>query len=251
MGCRNLVVSDVDGTLLGDDDALARLRDWHQAHAHQVTLVYSSGRFYRSVLESIETTLLPAPTAIIGGVGTDVHLFGQTAPLADWHRTFERWNAERARAALGKYSELVPQPEEFQSPHKLSYYAYDLTDDFLENLKETLREAVCDANVVYSSQRDLDILPAGANKGTAAAFLAAQLGFAAEEVIVCGDSGNDLAMFQQLHFRGVVVGNAHPELKSLNSDRVYQAQACFAAGVLEGLWHWQERSAEFPTWNSA
>ena len=44
-------------------------------------------------------------------------------------------------------------------------------------------------------------------------------------------------MFEQ-GFRGIVVGNAHPELKALNGSDIYQAEGEFAWGVLEGLEHW-------------
>jgi sucrose-6F-phosphate phosphohydrolase len=235
---RNLVVSDVDGTLLGDDAALAELRRWYDERRDALTLVYSSGRFYHSVLESIRTTLLPEPAAVIGGVGTDVHFFGEEVPLRAWHDGFEGWDPPGVRAVLAAYRELVPQPEHLQSDYKLSYYGHDLSPAFIEHLQTQLQYRGYQVHVVYSSQRDLDVLPHGANKGTAAVFIAEQLGFRGEDVIVCGDSGNDLAMFEQPAVRGVVVANAHAELKALRSERVYHAARSYAGGVLEGLRHW-------------
>ena len=94
-----------------------------------------------------------------------------------------------------------------------------------------------EVQVIYSSRRDLDVLPVGVDKGSAAARLASQFGFLTRDVIVAGDTGNDAAMF--LHgFRGIVVGNAHVELKSLQSPEVYQSNSSYADGVLEGLQHW-------------
>jgi hydroxymethylpyrimidine pyrophosphatase-like HAD family hydrolase len=62
-----------------------------------------------------------------------------------------------------------------------------------------------------------------------------------EAVIVCGDTRNDAAMFQQ-GFRGVIVSNAHDDLKRLARDkRVYLARQPHAAGVLEGLLYWSLR----------
>ena len=55
-----------------------------------------------------------------------------------------------------------------------------------------------------------------------------------ERVVVSGDTGNDLAMFQ-IGCRGIVVGNAHAELRQLDSEHIYQAEAGHAFGVLEGL----------------
>lgn len=238
MDRRKLVVSDVDGTLLGDDAALAEFRQWYDQRRESLTLVYSSGRFYHSVLESIRSTLLPEPAAVIGGVGTDVHLFGEEVPLPFWHDHFQGWDPSGVRAVMAAFAELEPQPEHLQSDYKLSYYGYDLSPAFLEHLQSQLEYRGYQAQIVYSSQRDLDVLPQGANKGTAAGFIADHLGYRREDVIVCGDSGNDLAMFEQPLVRGVVVANAHSELKALRSERVYHAARSYAAGVLEGLQHW-------------
>lgn len=238
MDRRKLVVSDVDGTLLGDDAALAEFRQWYDQRRESLTLVYSSGRFYHSVLQSIRQTLLPEPAAIIGGVGTDVHLYDHDAPLGEWHGTFQGWNPQGVRAVLAAFSELQPQPAHLQSNYKLSYYGHDLDSAFIEHLHAELERRGYLANIVYSSQRDLDVLPRGTNKGTAAAFIAQYLEFRQEDMIVCGDSGNDLAMFEQPLVRGVVVANAHAELKMLRSPRIYHAARPFAGGVLEGLQHW-------------
>ena len=81
------------------------------------------------------------------------------------------------------------------------------------------------------------MLPAGIDKGTATAYLAACWNMPSDQVIVCGDTGNDLSMFEH-GFLGVVVGNALPELTALASPRVFQAKQHFAAGVCEGLRHW-------------
>ena len=96
------------------------------------------------------------------------------------------------------------------------------------------------AELVYSSQRDLDVLPLGCNKGTAAEYVAHYLGFESSEVIVCGDSANDIAMFDY-GFAGVVVGNAHPELKALDDPLVYQSTFDYAKGVLDGIRYWLDR----------
>ena len=75
------------------------------------------------------------------------------------------------------------------------------------------------------------------HKGAAAAYLARRWSIDPQRVVVAGDSGNDAAMFH-MGFRGIVVGNARPELRSLVSPDIYHATAEFAAGVLEGLEYW-------------
>jgi sucrose phosphatase-like protein len=238
MEATHLIISDLDGTLLGDDEALRQFGCWASARRQSLRLAYSSGRFVESVRESIKDTPLPEPDAIIGNVGTDIYLYPAGKRLEAWHQHIGvNWDAERARATLRDISGLRPQPDECQSSYKVSYFFEGAQPDDLAHIKRRLKEAGVEAELVYSSNRDLDVLPARANKGTAAAFLARTWEFDPQRVIVCGDSGNDRKMFEH-GFRGIVVANAHDELQRLDGDNIYHARRSFAAGVLEGISHW-------------
>ena len=60
-----------------------------------------------------------------------------------------------------------------------------------------------------------------------------------QDSIVFGDAGNDLDMFTG-STRGVVVGNHSTDMEVLRTfKRVYFSKAPSAAGILEGLRHFQ------------
>lgn len=234
----NLIVSDLDDTLLGDDAALRRFAAWYDEMRPSFRLAYSSGRFFHSIRQSIAETDLPEPDAIIGGVGTEIYDGPAETPLAGWpHLVDQHWDAVAIRAVCAQFAELEPQPAKFQSNFKLSYFGYDLDEAYLARLRQGLEAAGQKASVVYSSDRDLDVLPARTHKGSAAGFLADHWMIDRRRVIVAGDSGNDATMFHE-GFRGIVVGNAKPELRALTGPRIYHAAESYAAGVVEGLDHW-------------
>ncbi len=234
---RSLLISDVDNTLLGDDEALSQFLDWYESTEVRPYLAYCSGRFFPSIWRSILTTKLPQPEVIIGGVGTEIHLAGSGERVAGWPENADSWDRDAIEAALTVHTELEPQPAEFQSEHKISFYGRDLKPAFLAHLRRQLNALGHRVEIVYSSRRDLDVLPSKTNKGSAAAYLARCSGVEPGQVIVCGDSGNDMSLFQQ-GFCGVVVGNAHPELRALSQENIYHATRNYAAGVLDGVQYW-------------
>ena len=207
-------------------------------------LVYASGRRFDSVIESIDATELPEPDVIVAGVGTEVRWFAGGETLPYWHdRLARRWDARGAVRGAGPFRCLAtttggvsigPQGQLSRRPAPgLAVVRHPPRID---------QRRAC-AEVIYSSDRDLDVVPAGAGKGAAATFLAEYWQLPAERVLVSGDSGNDLAMFLR-GFRGIVVANAHPDLKALAGPNVFRSQFAFADGVLDGLRYWLgERAA--------
>jgi sucrose-6F-phosphate phosphohydrolase len=235
----NLLISDLDGTLLGDDASTEVFAMWYANARKHYRLVYSSGRFVESILESIASSALPEPDAIIGGVGTQIYDVAQGREFSMWPPLVIEWNPYIVQSIGEDCAELKLQPSKFNSHYKVSFYGNDLDESFLRHLEERMASEGLSASIVYSSQRDLDLLPLGSNKGAAALYLSRRWKVDPDRTLGAGDSGNDADMFH-VGFRGIVVGNAAPDLKALASPTNYLAENNYAAGVLEGIRYWQK-----------
>lgn len=243
------LASDVDGTLVGDRPALdhlaQRLRKLQDAG--QLFLIFSTGRRLSQVISGVSEEGLPEPDAVVCQVGTEIYsppYREESRPLEAWRQhLLATYRREEALQFLKGIEGLELQPSEFNTELKTSCFLDKCPDPerAAEEIKKRVEPVSDRYQVVWSSGRDLDILPANSGKGKAIKFLIEQHELSADRVVVAGDTGNDATMFE--HFqRGVVVANAQPELlqlaQQLDRDRAFVAASPYAAGVEEGLEHY-------------
>ncbi len=238
MSKKRLFATDLDGTFIGDDDAMFAL--WRQLKERDLIIAFSTGRHLQSI-ESFyaEKKFSGLADVCICMVGTDIHFLGDDGYQLDqaWHSVIsEGWNKEAVEQILSAIPEARMQDVQWQSPFKSSYYLEDKVEQHLQTINEQLEKAGLCAKVVYSAGKFLDLLPIRSGKGEAVKFVAQRLGVEPCDVVTCGDTGNDLDMMRsELGFRGIAVGNAADELKSFKASHVYHASSHFAAGIQEGL----------------
>ncbi len=237
-----LFVSDIDGTLMGDPEALTVLKTaLDETSAEDKPLIcYNSGRLLDDICRLVNDGILPKPDYIISGVGTSLYDFKQETTLKEFTEILEEgWNLPVVNSIMDNlHYEATRQPEHFQDDFKSSWFFPDAKPEQIETIEEELEKAELDVHVVYSSGLHLDILPKWANKGNALRWLLRYLDLKPGETVVAGDSGNDSAMFRVKGVKGIVVGNAQPELfeatKQLPVFSAEPQQIC-ARGVLAGL----------------
>lgn len=240
------VASDVDGTLTGDREALNRLavRLRQKRAAGDLYLILSTGRRLEQVIQGIAEEGLPEPDAVVCQVGTEIYLppyAESSTPMDAWHTwLLGQYSREQALLFLRGIEGLVMQPDEYNTELKTSCYMDQCAepDKAAEVIRNRVRPHRDRYQVVWSSGRDLDILPAVSGKGKAIRFLVDHVGLDPKRVVVAGDTGNDASMFVEFD-KGVVVANAKPELLELARDlgdhRVHCARRPYAAGVEDGL----------------
>jgi Cof subfamily protein (haloacid dehalogenase superfamily) len=236
-----LVVSDVDGTLLTSDKILTdgAVRAARRLEDSGVGLTLTSSRpaigmrfliaplhirlpvgpFNGSSIcdpqmNPIEQHLLPAAAAqqsldILHRFGVDIWLF-----------THDRW---LARSGEGKYVELERRTiradptivEDFAPYVSAACKIVGSSPDAarLQACEVATRDALgTQATAARSQTYYLDVTPPGHDKGTFVRTIAEQLGIATSAVATIGDMHNDVAMFQ-VSGMSIAMGNATDEIK--------------------------------------
>lgn len=228
-----ILVTDLDGTLLGGTpDDRRRLRDALARHP-EVTTVFATGRGLASIREVLQDPLVPRPRWIIADVGATVIDGTDLTPVdtvQDQLRT--GWpGPERIRAALRRFPELAYQHGVSQDGR----CSYHLPPNGLTPELTAAVEAL-GCTWEYSADRYFDVLPPGASKGNALRALAGKLGWQPDGILVAGDSLNDLSLFRT-GAHAVVVAGAEPALLTALADdpRVQHPGRPGAAGIHAAL----------------
>ena len=246
-----LLITDLDNTLVGDSLATEGLNRSLMAQRQQFYLVYATGRSYLSARHLQQQAQLLEPDYWITSVGSEIYYRGEVDPQWAQHLC-QDWDREAVAAIAQQLPFLLRQPDSEQNSWKVSFRLEERAGiGSLERLERRLQQARLNAQIIFSSGRDVDLLPKQGNKGQAATYLRQYLGVPPEDTLVCGDSGNDISLFQQ-PARGVIVGNAQPELLQWyyqdNRPWHYLAKSPYAGGIIEALYHFNFLDfANFPS----
>jgi sucrose-6F-phosphate phosphohydrolase len=247
-----ILATDLDRTLLpngswpSDPEAIERFNEL--TRTHDVRVVYVTGRNLDLTEKAIREFGIRYPDVLIGDVGTSIRLYQQGGwkPHAGWHehvrRISPRWDAGAIRRAVAGVDGLMEQEREHCGPFKQSYYVdHDRREAILEALDERVKGRF-DEVMVYSFDSQtgkglLDFLPHSATKQTALEYIADELGAEKQDVVFCGDSGNDVFPLTA-GFSGVLVRNADDQLVAnvrQAMDRRPELKVYFAKGGFKGL----------------
>lgn len=228
-----VLATDLDGTFLGGSDAARRALTAHFRDHPERRLLYVTGRSSRSVTRKVEQGILPRPDAMICDVGAFIAQGNgepDEGPVLAGIRSLWGDRSGRVLRAFESFEGLRLQ--EYFGPHRVSFY-YD-SPDVLPGAHARADSLGCDG--LDSDGRFFDVLPRGVNKGTTLRRLMAEWGMAEGEVLVAGDTLNDLAMLTE-GFQAVAVGNSEPALLARlpRTERLTRAEGHGCDGILEAL----------------
>ncbi len=240
-----LIATDIDGTLLNSGGIIPErnLRALHSAQEKGIIVAIASGRFPENVYILLEQYGLKCP--IIGDNGgrlTDENLnvlsdhvmapeaAGQVLDIllsfgSDYFIFGDRMICTSS-AEIVHHSELSQGSrmkelgftyfhgtEEAREAAKRSVHKFFVCDNVpLEPVRRALQQ-VDGILLTRSGARNIEIMPAGVDKGSGVEDMARVLGVPMERVMTLGDESNDIPMLRVAGY-GVAMGNASEEAKA-------------------------------------
>jgi len=262
-----ILATDLDRTLLpngrweSDSEAISLFNELTEKHG--VPVVYVTGRNLALTENAIKEFGVRYPDILCSDVGTSIRKYenGEWKLDDGWIDHVKRespgWDAMAIRDAVAEIDGMREQESEHLNQFKQSYYVdHEKNDQVLKKVHQRVKGKF-DEVIVYSfdsvdGKGLLDFLPASATKQTALEYVAREFGAAKEDVVFCGDSGNDIFPLTA-GFCGVVVKNADDQLvenvkSAMNQKpelKVYFAKGNFkglkgyyTSGVIEGACHY-------------
>lgn len=231
-----LFTTDLDGTLIGNKEALIRFCEIINRYRDRFFLVYNSGRSCENIRRSFSNVKnLPFPDYLIGAMGTEIEIGSSGIQIDDYSATIKKnWDRTKVIAIMNTMN-IEQQSEENQTLFKVSYNVSDAK--LYQEITNRLNQVHIQVKVVYSSGIFLDIIPQRAGKGQAIEYLRQKICIPSQKVIVAGDSENDVEMFR-IPYKGIIVKNAFPKLKALKGKHIFHSTYEFADGVIDGLQFW-------------
>ena len=234
-----ILATDLDGTFLEGDEqtknyfyhSLQNLRD-------RILLIYVTGRPIETVKHFCQGGYLPQPHFVIGDHGThivDGQSFNPVEPIQN--PIISQWNNGNHLLKKLLANELGLQLQPINPPYRVAYY-YD-ENHLRETTVHKIKAAGYDA--ILSCDMYLDIVPRDVNKGSTLLKLLDYLGLQQELTITCGDSLNDLSLFET-GLNSIAVGNSEPKLITAiqSLKNVYLSQHPGLLGIMDGLRYFEK-----------
>jgi len=227
-----LLATDLDGTFLGGimEDRLRLYRTIKENN--DIKLVFVTGRGLESVIPLLNDPIIPTPDYIIADVGGTL-VNGRTLESIEpiQSEIENKWpSVYDIQQAISAIPDLIYQ--DVPQQRRCSFYYNG--DTAVEKVKEIADSFDCD--VITSVDKYLDILPKGVNKGNTLLKLLDHLNIPNQDVLVAGDTLNDLSLYQTgLH--GVAVGASEQGLLEAIEDipLAYKAKSRGAGGIIEAM----------------
>ncbi|MCS7201932.1 MAG: Cof-type HAD-IIB family hydrolase [Dictyoglomus sp.] len=206
-----LIISDFDGSLVGKDLRISQenLEALKELRENGLDITLATGRRLQSVKPFMDKLGIKLPVILYNGAGiydpvNNIWLYRKFLDPNIFKDILEFLRSLNLKILLGVYwKDELWELEEFESVdnimrNDLVKFFIEAQREVLEELKELLEIYYKEkAEIVFSGEAYLEILPKGCSKGNAMLWLVNFLNISPKEVIAIGDYDNDIDLLEK------------------------------------------------------
>lgn len=248
-----LIVTDMDGTVLGGDHKITdeNIRALKEAEDKGIKVVFATGRFHDSAKEHVNfldkiMPIISSNGAIIKHPITNEVLYSNSIDTNTCLKIIDILDSLDIVYQIYTDNEILQKYKtEEEREMMLEFISKNFSDKteiiFKKNLREDIKglnvlkfnlmeidkpllikearkqiEDIDALEVTSSWKNNLEIMKEGSSKGEAVKYLSHLLGIDREDIITFGDNYNDLSMIEYAG-TGVAMGNAEEDVKKVAS----------------------------------
>ena len=233
-----LLATDLDGTFLGGThQERSEFYQYIHNQRDRILLVYVTGRELDWISNFlVENPHIPKPDYIIGDVGTTIvngKTFEPISAVQDW--IIKQWDNANEQVKNLLANEPGLKLQSVNPDYRVSYY-YDsaiLQPSTIQKVIDAGFDCIISSYDIYFY---FDVMPKGVSKGPTLLKFLSEINFNANNTIACGDTLNDLSLFET-GLKGIAVGNSEPRLieKIQIMENVYHSPYSGVMGIWDGL----------------
>ncbi len=272
-----IIATDLDRTLIpnGFDEYDGTLPLFFDVIKNKkYTLIYVTGRNLDLFEKAKKKYGLQNPDYLISEVGTKIYKkeifgklffcwFAREKMVLDksWFKHLNKnsgnWNFESIKGQLNEIKDIKLQEKEKLNNYKISYYLENIEkkEVVIKRINQIILSKLnVKVDIIFSIDPIkkvglIDILPQSVNKASALEFLRKRLSVSKNDIVYCGDSGNDIIPLTS-GYKSILVKNAKDKIKDTvskinydlgNIDKLYIAKGNekmngnYSSGIIEGL----------------
>lgn len=221
-----LLALDLDGTLLNDDEKISQrnAQAIRQLVAQGTHVCIATGRGYPSAVPFAKQLELDTPLVTVNGAeiwATPTSIYRRTLLDADYVRQLHQfarsledcWFWAYTTEGIYNLAGWIEPADDYDSHQWLKFGFYTENTQLLHQIYTKLCEWP-ELEITNSSPYNWEVNATGVSKATAIEQLCTLLNVTMAEVVVMGDSLNDIAMIKAAGL-GVAVGNAQDAVKEV------------------------------------
>lgn len=234
-----MIAINIDEVFIQNIKGISKFYDYISSYSGKIALCFISRYSLKHIVSFIKQYNIPVPDVLVSSAGAEINYGRFFIPDLSWQKHINyKWNPQAIYSAVSELSGLDLEEESENSFFKISFIRTSNKAPKKRQLVRHLRNKGIRANVIYSNNKFLDIMPIRNSISLAIRYLIFKWGISSEHFLLAASSNLHEDIFAGRTF-GVVINPYSEELIQHKSNPyLYFTENENIDGLIEGINHY-------------